>query len=205
MLSGIPGESDSWYAEMAKWLPEIFHLQPPSGVVRVRYDRFSPYHTRAQDFGLTLQPSRAYAYVYPLPNESLMRLAYSFEDSRKPGHVHRGMHEHPGQQELQQVVQYWNQIWKSARPVLRVYDYGRRLQIVDTRPCAYRRNWTAGELESDIYRLCDSAQTVGSLSKQLSISVQEIEPAIENLCDAKVVMRLNGRLLAIGVNGNHSS
>src|SRR5260370_3454755 len=149
-LSGIPGESDSWYAEMAKWLPAIFHLQPPSGVVRVRYDRFSPYHTRAQDFGLMLRPSRAYAYVYPLPNESLMRLAYSFEDSRQPGHVHRGIHDQPGQQELQEVVQHWNDIWNSARPVLRVYDASRRLEIVDTRPCAQQRAWTAGELESDI-------------------------------------------------------
>jgi ribosomal peptide maturation radical SAM protein 1 len=203
MLSGIPGESDSWYGEMAKWLPAIFHFQPPSGVVRVRYDRFSPYQSRAQDFGLKLQPSRAYAYVYPLPNESLMRLAYSFEDSRQPGHVHRGIHDQPGQQELQEVVQHWNEIWNSARPILRVYDDGRRLQFVDTRPCSNERNWMGGELESNIYRLCDSAQTVGSLSKQLSKSIQEIEPAIEALCDAKVLMRLNGKLLALGVNVNH--
>ena len=89
MLSGLPGESDDWYAKMARWLPAIFHFQPPSGLVRVRYDRFSPYHTRAGDYGLDLVPSRAYSYVYPLPNESLMRLAYSFEDSVRPGHVHR--------------------------------------------------------------------------------------------------------------------
>ncbi len=210
MLSGIPGEKDSWYAEMAKWLPAIFHLQPPSGVNRVRYDRFSPYHTRAQDFGLILEPSRAYEYVYPFPKESLMRLAYSFEDSRQMGHIHRGMHDQPGQQELQAVVQGWNQIWNTARPVLRVYDDGRQLQIVDTRPCARQRNWTAGELESDIYRHCDSAQTLTSLLKQLStrrgteVSMQEVEPAIGTLCEAKVLLRLNGKLLAVGVNGSHS-
>ena len=32
LLSGIPGESDDWYAKMADWLPAIFHLQPPTGV-----------------------------------------------------------------------------------------------------------------------------------------------------------------------------
>jgi magnesium-protoporphyrin IX monomethyl ester (oxidative) cyclase len=209
MLSGIPGENDSWYAEMAKWLPAIFHLQPPSGVNRVRYDRFSPYHTRAQDFGLILEPSRAYEYVYPFPKESLMRLAYSFEDSRQMRHIHRGMHDQPGQQELQEVVQRWNQLWNTTRPVLRVYDEGRQLQIVDTRPCARQRSWTAGELESDIYRQCDSAQTLTSLLKQLStrqgteVSMQEVEPAIETLCEAKVLLRLNGKLLAVGVNGKH--
>jgi hypothetical protein len=62
--------------------------------------RFSPYHTRAQDFGLVLEPNRAYAYVYPLPKESLMWLAYSFEDSRQQGHIHRGLQDQRGQQEL---------------------------------------------------------------------------------------------------------
>ena len=208
MLSGIPGESDSWYAEMAKWLPAIFHLQPPSGVVRVRYDRFSPYHTRPQDFGLRLEPSRAYAYVYPLSKESLMRLAYSFEDSGQRGHIHRGLlQDQPGQRELQEVVQQWNAIWHTSRPVLRVYDEGQRLQIVDTRPCTHQRSWTAGELEAAFYRLCDSAQTPAALLKQLStrcgteVSMQEVEPAIETLCHAKVLLRLNGKLLGVGVNG----
>ena len=65
-------------------------------------------------------------------------------------------------------------------------------------------------MESDIYRHCDSAQTVPSLLKQLSaargteISMQEVEPAIEILCDAKVLLGLSGKLLAVGVNGNHS-
>jgi ribosomal peptide maturation radical SAM protein 1 len=211
MLSGIPGESDSWYAEMAKWLPAIFHLQPPSGVNRVRYDRFSPYHTRARDFGLVLEPSRAYAYVYPLPNESLMRLAYSFEDSRQPRHIHRGLQDQPGQQELDEVVRQWNRIWHTSRPVLRVYDRGGCLEFFDTRPCAHRRSWTAGELEAEVYRLCDSAQTPAGLLKQLStrrgteVSMQEIEPAIETLCRTKVLLRLNGKLLGVGVNSNAAS
>jgi Radical SAM superfamily len=144
MLSGVPGESDSWYAAMAEWLPAIFHLQPPSGVNRVRYDRFSHYHTRARAFGLTLQPSRADAYVYPLPRESLMQLAYSFEDEGKQGHVHRGLPGQPGQRKLQAVVEEWNDRWQTSRPVLRVHDDGDRLNVVETRPCARQRTWTLG-------------------------------------------------------------
>jgi ribosomal peptide maturation radical SAM protein 1 len=207
MLSGIPGESDTWYAEMATWLPTIFHLQPPSGVIRVRYDRFSPYHMRPRDFGLTLEPSRAYAYVYPLSKDSLMRLAYSFEDSGQRGHIHRGWQDQPGQQELQEVVWHWNALWQTARPVLRVYDEGQQLQIVDTRPCAPHRSWIAGALEAEVYRLCDAAQTPAALLKQLStrrgteVAMQEVAPAIETLCHAKVLLSLNGKLLGIGVNG----
>ncbi len=63
-----------------------------------------------------------------------MRPAYSLS---KAGN--RGMHQQPGRQELQEVVPHWNQIWNTARPVLRVYREGRRLRIVDTRPCSAER------------------------------------------------------------------
>ncbi|HKT51392.1 MAG TPA: RiPP maturation radical SAM C-methyltransferase, partial [Candidatus Angelobacter sp.] len=141
MLSGVPGACDSWYAEMAEWLPAIFHFQPPSGVIRIRYDRFSPYHSRPQDFGLSLEPSRAYQYVYPLSRASLMRLAYSFEDSNRPGHAHRGLQEGPGQQRLQDAVQEWNFLWNSSKPQLQAVDDGERLHFLDTRPCALEKQW----------------------------------------------------------------
>jgi ribosomal peptide maturation radical SAM protein 1 len=207
MLSGVPGELDGWYGAMAKWLPAIFHLQPPSGVNRVRYDRFSPYHMRPHDFGLVLAPSRAYEYVYPLAKDSLMRLAYSFEDSGRQRHIHRAMQDQPGQQELEKVVRQWNQIWSTSPPVLRACDEGGQLRFIDTRSCAYQPSWIAGELEAEIYRLCDSAQAPAALLQQLSnrrgkqVSMREIEPAIECLCEAKVLLELNGKMLGLGVNG----
>lgn len=204
MLCGVPGESDTWYAEMAKWLPLIFHLQPPSGLNRVRYDRFSPYHMRPQDFGLMLHPSRAYGYVYPLPKESLMRLAYSFEDSEHEGHIHRGLHSQPGQQELQEVLQEWNRVWHASRPVLQVSIEDSGLRIVDTRPVAHQQNWTAGEMEAEVYRLCDSAQTPSALLKQISarreFTMEEIQRAIQTLCGARVMLQLNGKLIGLGVS-----
>ena len=137
-----------------------------------------------------------------------MRLAYSFEDSGQREHIHRGVQEQPGQQELQDVVRQWNDVWSTARPDLRVYDEGQRLQFVDSRPCAQRRRWTAGEWESQVYRLCDSAQTPTALVKHVSalrgaaVSLGEIEPAVESLCRARVLLRVNGKLLGVAVCGN---
>jgi ribosomal peptide maturation radical SAM protein 1 len=205
MLCGIPGESDVWYEDMARWLPAIFHLQPPTGVCRVRYDRFSPYHMRPAQFGLTLEPSRAYRYVYPLQRDSLMRLAYSFEDSGRPRHAHRGLTEEPGQQCLQQVVRQWNEAWHASTPVLHVHDEGDRLDFVDSRPCATRGTWTVGGLEAAVYRLCDSAQTSAALAQHLSagegrdVTVPEVETALRSLLDRKVVLSSKGRVLALGV------
>lgn len=211
MLSGVPGACDSWYAEMAEWLPAIFHLQPPSGVIRIRYDRFSPYHSRPQDFGLSLHPSRAYQYVYPFSKDSLMRLAYSFEDSKRPGHAHRGFQEGPGQQSLQDAVREWNSLWNSSKPQLQALDGGLRLHFLDTRPCALQQQWTAGELESEIYRLCDCAQTPTALFEQLTargkgVTLEVIKASIENLRAAKVALHQNGKVLALAaVSKNQGS
>ncbi len=206
MLSSVPGESDSWYIEMAEWLPAIFHLQPPTGLIRVRYDRFSPYQKNPQAFGLTLVPSRAYQYIYPFPSDRLMRLAYSFENHNQPEHIHRSVHNQPGQQKLQTVIKEWNATWNSSRPRLHVHDEGTRLRIVDTRPCAHDKNCTTGEMEAAVYRLCDTAQTYEALLKQLSIqyesevSVNDIKPAIETLCKARVLLPISGKLLSLGIS-----
>lgn len=205
MLCGIPGESDAWYDDMATWLPTIFHLQPPTGVSRVRYDRFSPYHMRPQQYGLRLEPSRAYRYVYPLPQESLMRLAYSFEDGGRPRHVHRGLTEEPGQQRLQQVVREWNELWHASPPVLQAHEDGDRVHFVDSRACAAHATWTAGGLDAAVYRLCDSAQTSAALAQHISakeardVSVPDVESAIQHLLERRVVLSAKGRVLSLGV------
>ena len=212
MLCGIPGDCDRWYAEMAEWLPAIFHLQPPTGVVRIRYDRFSPYHTRPEAFGLVLEPSRAYGYVYPLPKASLMRLAYSFEHSgQRDSHIHRAVQQQPGQQALQEAVKRWNELWQGSRPVLHVDDNSRDLWITDTRPGARRASWAIHGLEAEIYRLCDAAQTPAMLLKQLSVrrgsavSAHEVETALEMLCEPNLLLRLNGKLLSLGVDKTQAS
>lgn len=82
ILSGFPGEDDAWYAEMAEWVPNIVHLQPPQGVLKFRYDRFSAYQLRAEEFGVHLQPNRRYAFCYPLSPDDLRDIAYFFEDPR---------------------------------------------------------------------------------------------------------------------------
>ncbi len=82
ILSGFPGEKDEWYSEMAEWVPSIIHLQPPQGVLKFRYDRYSPYHLRSEEYGVKLRANRRYNYVYPLAQEVLENLAYFFEDER---------------------------------------------------------------------------------------------------------------------------
>jgi magnesium-protoporphyrin IX monomethyl ester (oxidative) cyclase len=76
----LPESPASGTPEVLQWLSWIVHLQPPSGMSPIRYDRFSLYHERPADYGLTLKPNRAYSSVYPLSPEAMADLAYFFED-----------------------------------------------------------------------------------------------------------------------------
>ena len=151
---------------------------------------------RPHDFDLALEPSRTYPYVYPLPNESLMRLAYSFEDTKRKQHMHRALSDEPGQQQLREVVMQWNDVWRTTKPVLQVYDDGDGLRIIDTRPCAIQGNWTIRGVAADVYRLCDSAQPISLLKSRLG---DGIEPALDTLLSNKIMLSMHDKLLSIGV------
>jgi ribosomal peptide maturation radical SAM protein 1 len=80
LLVGFPGEPEEVYRKYYDDLPLLTHLQPPSGVYPIRFDRFSPYHTQAKEYGLKLKPSKFYEMIYPFPPEELAELAYFFAD-----------------------------------------------------------------------------------------------------------------------------
>ncbi len=79
-LFGFPGETSDSYRGQDGILRTIVHLAAPVGCGPVRFDRFSPYHKSAPEFGVTnLVPYPAYSYMYPgLDQQELSRLAYYF-------------------------------------------------------------------------------------------------------------------------------
>ena len=66
LLFGFPGETEEDYNQIVEVVHAISHLQPPLGVVRVAFERFSPYFNYPQAFQITdMHPDPSYAYVYP--------------------------------------------------------------------------------------------------------------------------------------------
>ena len=66
LLYGFPGEQDGWFAEVLAQLPQLAHLQPPSGMAAINIDRFSPFfNAPAQNGFANLRPHPAYAEVFP--------------------------------------------------------------------------------------------------------------------------------------------
>lgn len=80
LLIGFPGETEEVYRKYLADLPLLVHLPPPSGAFPIRFDRYSPYFTRAESYGLDLAPYDFYRYIYPFSEEVLANMAYYFED-----------------------------------------------------------------------------------------------------------------------------
>ncbi|NJL29388.1 MAG: RiPP maturation radical SAM protein 1 [Thermoanaerobaculia bacterium] len=80
LLIGFPRETSEVYEGYLAAIPRLMHLPPPSGAFPIRFDRYSPYFTRAAEYGLDLVPYEFYNAIYPFGPESLARMAYYFED-----------------------------------------------------------------------------------------------------------------------------
>lgn len=80
LLVGFPGEPEAVYERYVAILPSLVHLPPPTGAYPVRFDRYSPYFTQAEAYGLDLVPYDFYPLLYPFPEEELGRMAYFFAD-----------------------------------------------------------------------------------------------------------------------------
>ena len=200
-LVGLPGECGEWYGEMLEWLPLIVHLQPPSEETRLmRFDRFSPYHERSQEYGLTLVPHRAYSYIYPLDAETLNDLAYHFEEAGED----RRISEH---QRLKEWVSQWQRLFKSESPPMLsvIDDNGDRIKLIDTRPCATEPEISLDGLAYRVYVECDRILTYRELIDVLTqkygldVCLDNIQSVVQELQQHKILLKLNGRLLSLAV------
>jgi magnesium-protoporphyrin IX monomethyl ester (oxidative) cyclase len=211
-LMDIPGELDNWYLETAEWLPLIVHLQPPVGLMRIRYDRFSPYYEQAADYGLNLLPSRVYSYVYPLSQKALTDLAYYFEEQKdltpeKLAPLYGG-HKFgkPGHKAIEHLVAQWMDLSSSKHPPgLSMVDEGERIRIIDTRTCAIQEEQTLEGLAYWAYKVCDCIRTPRELVEELRkqgfpLSWHDVQPVVEELKRRKILLELNGKLLGLAVN-----
>ena len=126
LLIGFPGEREEVYKKYLRDIPLLTHLPPPSGVYPVRFDRYSPYFTKAQEYGLDLSPVDYYGLIYPFSTESLMNLAYYFTDRNFGADYIKGATKWIG--ELRAKVGQWQAIWSQNR-IVSPSSFSRRTDI----------------------------------------------------------------------------
>jgi len=199
LLFGFPGEEDAWHLEVAEWLPKIYHLQPPKCVGKVLYDRFSVYHQRPAEFGLNLKPAKAYSQVYPLAKSELEEVAYFFMDANEPPEAEFT----PGARALIRLVVHWVKLHqRHLRPLfcLKRLDDG-RVELFDTRPCATCRRVVLEGLAARLYLACEPAATRERLLREHGPR-ETVETLLEEMLAKHWLLEIDGKLLALAVEGN---
>jgi ribosomal peptide maturation radical SAM protein 1 len=132
LLVGFPGEKAEVYQRYLEVMPLLTHLEPPSGVYPVRFDRFSPYHKLSAEYGLNLRANDYYTMIYPLSQAELQDFAYYFTDQNFTADYFVSMVTWLGR--MQAAVRDWEETWKAPggdRP--RLYFTGEPGQIFDSR------------------------------------------------------------------------
>jgi ribosomal peptide maturation radical SAM protein 1 len=212
-LHGLPGDSEESYRQLARWLPLIAHLQPPIALVPIQYRRFSPYHLRQGEFGLSLGADPSYRYVYPFPQPDLDNLAYFLRDRSECGRSTLRAEGGPGVRELRDRIGQWQNAWTRNADLresiceLALEDDGATLKIRDTRPCAIEPIHHLDGLHRLVYLVCDRGRLRGQIRSRLStehgtdIGLTEIDSILEDLLDRRLMLELGGTLLSLAVRG----
>jgi ribosomal peptide maturation radical SAM protein 1 len=151
LLVGFPGEGEEVYEKYLTDIPLIMHLNPPSGVHQVRVDRYSPYFTKAEAYGLELKPMEFYSYIYPFPKESLTELAYYFADTNLAAEYLTTMIRWIDR--VRQKFDVWRAKWTGVdpaeRPLLHFKQEGETTVVYDSRferPVEHHLSATAIEI-----------------------------------------------------------
>ncbi|MCQ4165546.1 RiPP maturation radical SAM C-methyltransferase [Tahibacter harae] len=133
ILYGFPHEPADAYARMARLLPLLQHLRPPTSCSRIRIDRFSPNYEQSAAMGFSqVRPAPAYAALYGGDAAWLEQVAYFFEGTPPQG-------EQFGYADaLRAAVQDWRDSWYRHEevPELRLERLGPAALVKDTRRCA---------------------------------------------------------------------
>ena len=189
-LACFPGEKDEWYVEMNDWIPLLHHLQPPGGVVPIRYDRFSPYHSNPDRYDIRIQTAGAYSAVYPLPPEELAQLAYFFEDRPElPLREDRRMST-PGRSALKKALPVWTRAFWQESAILSAVERPEGTLILDTRSIApVRRSLLTGRTR-ELFIECETPRRFA-----------EPEPELLDLVERKLVLCIDQRYLSLPVRG----
>ena len=207
LITDFPGEEDAAYQRMAERAPLLTHLQPGS-VVFLRFDRYSPYYKRAEEFGLKLRPSSMYGLVYPFDEEVLADLVYFFEDegrtrgSRIDGRLPAHLAGRKGLAALRKQMDDWLILWRSGkRPVLVAVPEGNGARITDTRdlPCAGERLLDATAWA--VLSRCDDAppttRFAEKTAQETGLAEADIATAVERLIADSLIIEIDRRYLAL--------
>jgi ribosomal peptide maturation radical SAM protein 1 len=191
-LHGLPGETAEQYRRIAALIPKLRHLQPPSGFIRARADRFSPYFYRPEAYGVTLEPAPVYRFIYPFEEASLRRLAYHF-DMRSAALERVAAYTAPAARQFR--------LWQAHKDdsALTVEELGDRLRVTDARWGRRQRRWLLEGAEAAIMRLAWKITARHAIAKALAgaFGATTVHAALKRLTARGLLLQEGEQFLAL--------
>lgn len=199
-LWGIPGEDPADYAELARQISKLTHLQPPEWMGEIAVLRFSPLQIAPENFGITkLVAARVYDYIYPrLDDEAKDQLAYYFDAE----YVQRGdvaAYTQPVAEEIS--------MWRDAHAgSILFWEYADdAIALWDTRPVSTQPHTLLQDAEREAFLRLREPMTAAELRRQMrdSYDENEVTQAVSHLDDLRVLFVDVDRLLNVSVEANN--
>ena len=200
LLIGFPGEGAEVYRRYLEVIPSLVHLEPPSGVFPVRFDRFSPYFNQAQSYGLDLHPMDFYSFIYPFGAEDLKDLAYFFADQNVMAEYFVAVAQWLGK--LQAAVDHWQARWNGSKQTPPRLEYKGDSDIIYDSRSGSATEYSVGPLGRAILSYLSKPAWIEEVIKVFS---PEYGPAvsgkIEFLQKKRLVFQEGERLISLVLNG----
>lgn len=202
LLYGFPGETAEDYDEILRLLPAVKFLNPPCAVGPIRLDRFSPYFSSPESFGLVnLRPMPTYYFLYPFEKESLMRIAYYYEFDYADG-INPATN-------ARKVIEFISD-WRENPETGGLYMFKNEdesLTLLDSRSNAVSGELKLGRLERTVYEFCDEVRSTASVVKFLretfpaeTFSAEQIKSFLDSLAGNLLMATDGENYLSLAIN-----
>jgi hypothetical protein len=195
ILVGFPREGEDVYAKYVKDLQRLTHLYPPNGAFPVRFDRYSPYFTKAEEFGLKLKYLDYYALTFPFDKDSLTQMAYHFEDTNYSAPYIASMVKWIGR--IREKTDAWRIRWGGAghagQPKLYLTRENDRGIVNDTRSNrAVKHELSANQVR--LLEFIDNSQSFDSVRKEFG---PDVDRDLEYLDERELTWAEGDRLMGL--------
>lgn len=204
ILLGFPGETNEDYQRQLDLIPSLLHFQPPEATGKFWLQRFSPYFTRANDYGVRITgPGMAYGYVYDARQVDLKKIAYDFEHELDNWPVDPHLY-----QELVAAIEGWQRLHKSGdQPFLYYSKAPNYVTIYDGRnPKAPTRQRYEG-LAVSVIEICNEAakspeQIRTATAGRIETNGEQLIAVLNELTTARILYEERGKYFTVAIPEN---
>jgi ribosomal peptide maturation radical SAM protein 1 len=185
-LYGFPGEAVEHYASVAPLIPALEHLEPPNDFSPLIVDRFSPYHSTPEAFGIAgIEPIAAYRGLFPR-DARLDAIAYHF----KGRYSTDLLDDAEMRLAMGRAIGLWRLQWVTGRgPELRITAAGGAPVLIDTRRIATEARISLPAAWDRALRLLERPHAPGDVDVE--------EAVIAALLDRRYLIAHEGLLLSV--------